>query len=674
MIVAASLFAAIVLAPAGSFGTQDPDAGLSQIAFLRLTSGFWQVWLMGSDGSGQRALTRTPVDKVHAAWRPGTSEILYHTNAGETYLLDPVSGQERRLLAGLTVTDAAWSPDGQRLAYGLPPEDLARGKTALWVSGLDGTDRRRLAGGSGSDALAPWWLPEKGILFRQCLMANHMEVKHNFLLLDPAGDQQPGMIQGDDEPLKFDQAVSGPGNLAYSSPRSGSYEIWTLPMEGREPRQITTLNAYAGNPTWSPDGNWLAFDSNRDGAQQIYRVGTDGQGLARLTNDRAPSRKPVWSLRGAVPATAPNLPEGSSKTTGPTVAAQRVGSPRSSLALSWVSTDRSAFDPSKGERLALRFRVSSPAVVTARFLDADGNTVRTAQQKAEAAGEQQVVWDGRDDRGRPVPPEAYEYTLQARGAGGEEVTYDLRGRTGGEAVWPVQPALDPKTGRITYSLTQASRVRLIVSQQDTTWPIRALLDWAPREAGKHEEAWDGWGQGHVVKAPDTPEAIPILYAFGLPREAVIVKGSANAERNQKATLRSPNPPLRLATDRPVHLHARHPRARCYNPTITLSSVAAGQRTKEGLLRITQGTPLRVDVAADQGSGRAQPVPRVSVFIYVDGVAVERYLVGYVPFQWVLDPATMKPGDHVVTALLAWRDDHFGIAHLKVKTESGGGAQ
>ncbi|MBI3392090.1 MAG: hypothetical protein HY039_02770 [Nitrospirae bacterium] len=28
----------------------------------------------------------------------------------------------------------------------------------------------------------------------------------------------------------------------------------------------------------------------------------------------------------------------------------------------------------------------------------------------------------------------------------------------------------------------------------------------------------------------------------------------------------------------------------------------------------------------------------------------------------------KPGEHVITGLVAWRDDHFGIAHVRVWVE------
>lgn len=634
---------------------------------------------MAADGSGQRQLTRTPVDKVHAAWRPGSGEILYHTNGGESFLLNPETGDERRILDGLTVTDAAWSPEGQRLAYGLPPEDPVKGKTSLWVSGLDGADRRRVAGGDAADALAPAWVSDgRSLLYRQCLGTSHSDVRHDFFLRELEGESPPRMLEGDDERLKFDQTLSKAGTLAYSSLRSGSFEIWTLRLEGGTPRQLTSFDSYAGSPSWTSDGHGLAFDGDKDGPLQIYQVGPDGQGLKRLTSGAAPSRKPVWGpveLRSEDGAPAPQAAmEATTKKTAEPAGFEKA-KPASPIALTWVSTDRSAFDPAKGERLTLRFRMTKPAQVTVRFLDPYGRAVRTFQQEASTAGEQHVVWDGKDDHGGLVPPEAYLYTLAARNAARDEATYDMRGRSGGERVWPVQPTLDTKTGRIRYSLTQPSRVRLIVSRTDTTWPIRTLLDWVPREAGKHEEAWDGWDDGHVVKGLNAPSLTPLFYMFALPREAVIVKGDEKAQGASRAAVASseapPNPPSRLS-DQPLYFHAQHPRTRCYDPQIRLSLLDGGEGAKRALPRITRRTALRLDIAPAQRPGVTRPIPRASVFIYVDGVMVERYLVGYVPFQWILDPVKMASGEHVVTGLLAWREDHFGIAHLRVRTEGGGG--
>jgi TolB protein len=645
-----------------------PDPGPAKIAFLRLTSGLWQVWMMNTDGSSPQQVTTSPVDKVHVAWRPGTQEILYHTNQGDSFLLDLATRAEQRILENLKVTDAAWRPDGQRLAWGLPPDDLAHGKTSLWESDLDGKDRRRLSGDAQSDALAPSWLDGERLTFRQCVMTSNMETRHDFWLL-AMRQGASRVIQGDDEKLKFDQTVSRQGMLAYSSLRSGSYEIWTLPVSGGEPRQVTRMESYAGNPSWSPEGRALAFDSDKEGPLQIYRVGSEGAEPTRLTSDPSPSRKPVWgpvSATDAATSARLDVPQTGTKPTAGDAKTSRPATPSpGALAVSWISTDRLVLDATKDERVVLRYQVSAPATVTARFIDSFDRVARTFNVNVAKAGDQRIVWDGRDDSGRPVAADAYVYTITARDAQGREATYDLRPQTAGEPVWALESGYDPRTGRVAYTLPQASRVRLFVIRKDTTQPVRSLLDWAVRGPGRHEEAWDGWSEGRVFKMAETTQITPVVYGFSLPRNAVIVEGTpagpaAPAPRSTAA-------PFKPASNRTVQPHALHPRARCYDPQITLSLAGAAEGNAEVVPHVTRPTPLRIDFPAMQGEGRVSPQPRLSVFVFVDGVMVERCLSGYAPYQWILDPEKLAPGEHVITALIVWRDDHLGLGHSRVRT-------
>lgn len=266
-----------------------------KIVFLRLTGHFWQVWMMNTDGTRQEQLTTTLVDKVHMAWGPKNQQLLYNTNQGETWVLDLASRKGKRILKKYKIIDAAWSPDGKTLAYGLSPKDLARGKTSLWVSDLKGGQRSKLAGGQKIDALAPMWSRDgKQLVFRQCMMANNMQVYHDFWVEDMAS-RKTHIVDGDYEMHKFDQVLSRQGVLAYSSARSGFYEIWTLPLNGGHRRQLTDFKQYAGNPAWSPDGKAIVFDSDKNGRQQIYRIKVKGKSLIALTQGKRPSRNPIWS-------------------------------------------------------------------------------------------------------------------------------------------------------------------------------------------------------------------------------------------------------------------------------------------------------------------------------------------------------------------------------------------
>jgi hypothetical protein len=167
---------------------------------------------------------------------------------------------------------------------------------------------------------------------------------------------------------------------------------------------------------------------------------------------------------------------------------------------------------------------------------------------------------------------------------------------------------------------------------------------------------------------------PAFQAFSLPENVIIVEGS------KPTTGATPNTepssvPHRLAradSEPLIHQHALHPRQRCYSPSIELSFPEA--ETVDGVVQLKGPTPLRIDIAADQPQRRLPPIPRPSVFLFVDEVLVERHLDAYVPYQWILDPNRLGPGEHGVSVLLDWQDDHFGVRHLRVKVETKDGAK
>ncbi len=351
----------------------------------------------------------------------------------------------------------------------------------------------------------------------------------------------------------------------------------------------------------------------------------------------------------------------------------------SGLAISWVSSDRQGFAPQKDENVTLRFRVSSPSHLTVRFMDPFDLPIRTIHHEAEEPGEQRIVWDGRDDEGRLVPPEAYAYTISASTGEGRNssppVVYDLREKTGGEWVRGVKVNLDTESGKLTYTIPRAGRVRIILSQQGSGWPFGTLVDWVPRAAGSHEEKWDVWDSHEVVRAGEISKLVPLIFAFALPDNSVVVTGPT-PENDNDAVVGHPvdhsGIPHRVAatdsSEATKFHHARHPRARCFDPEIKLSFPEAPAKTGEKMLRLTKSLALRVEVAPEQPPGRMKPIPRGVVFILIDGAVVERNLDGYLPYQWVVDPSSLTPGEHLITASVGWREDHFGTAHIKVLVE------
>ena len=135
-------------------------------------------------------------------------------------------------------TDVRVSPDGSRVCFVVkessPDKDEYR--SAIWLAPADGSaPPRKITLGSKHDN-APRWSPDG----------------HTLAFLSDRGDvlRSGG---GADEP-RDPQRQAGKAS-------DDATQVWLLPMDGGEARQLTRLPASVGELTWSPDGTRLCVTS-----------------------------------------------------------------------------------------------------------------------------------------------------------------------------------------------------------------------------------------------------------------------------------------------------------------------------------------------------------------------------------------------------------------------------
>ena len=61
-------------------------------------------------------------------------------------------------------------------------------------------------------------------------------------------------------------------------------QIWTVPLEGGTPRQITFDGEANQRPRWSPDSKRIAYLSDRGGSSQIWMMDPDGGNARQVTS------------------------------------------------------------------------------------------------------------------------------------------------------------------------------------------------------------------------------------------------------------------------------------------------------------------------------------------------------------------------------------------------------
>jgi TolB protein len=84
--------------------------------------------------------------------------------------------------------------------------------------------------------------------------------------------------------------------LAFTGQRGDDFDIYSIPAGSGEEKRLTTAAGLDDGPEYSPDGAWIYFNSERTGEMQIWRMHPDGSGQEQVimseTNDWFPHISP----------------------------------------------------------------------------------------------------------------------------------------------------------------------------------------------------------------------------------------------------------------------------------------------------------------------------------------------------------------------------------------------
>jgi Tol biopolymer transport system component len=147
-----------------SDATWSPDG--RRLAFVGGRPGREQIYVMNSDGSSRRQVSREESCAGHPSWSPDGSRILgttaFCSDVPALFSIRP-DGTDRRLIqtsppADQSDTQPHLSPDGTWLAFTRVLWQL--NTTQLWIARADGTASRRLV----KDAEQPTWSPDGRLL------------------------------------------------------------------------------------------------------------------------------------------------------------------------------------------------------------------------------------------------------------------------------------------------------------------------------------------------------------------------------------------------------------------------------------------------------------------------------------------------------------------------------
>jgi Tol biopolymer transport system component len=290
--------------PAAAVLATPIGGGIGEIAFASARNGIPQLYLMNADGTDVRQLTDMDDGACQPAWSPDGSRLLLTTPCRANQESYPGSGVVILNLADLTTRalptiagggdfDAAWSPDGQRVAFTSLRE---KDRPHVYVMNLDGTNLTSLSGPLAYES-QPAWSPLGSQL---AISSNRVGNVRLFLIPQAGGEAERfswGASDGDTFPdwsrdgqnVVFERSLDGFPRLFVA--RYGTSGQASAALCPGGPLSVVPM----AEPRWSPDGGWLVFETWPDGKNHNLAIlSVSCTNFAELTTDPALDFDPAW--------------------------------------------------------------------------------------------------------------------------------------------------------------------------------------------------------------------------------------------------------------------------------------------------------------------------------------------------------------------------------------------
>ncbi len=226
---------------------------------------------------------------IHPTYSPDGSKIgfIRERNSVSMYLfvIDLKSGETTQITKEhLSINGFDWSPDGKSIIYSTDKTGIYK----LWKIDLKNLQSELLPASDYQMVMPRISENNKTI---------YAKLQDNVNIWSYSLDTQEAKSWRASNDLDLNPSYSSDGSkAAFTTNRSGSFQLWTSNADGTEPIVITNFNGqFINAPRWSHDGTEIVFQGYFNGQSNIYKVNTKGGIPEKLTHSEDEKHTPFYS-------------------------------------------------------------------------------------------------------------------------------------------------------------------------------------------------------------------------------------------------------------------------------------------------------------------------------------------------------------------------------------------
>lgn len=251
---------------------------------------------MNTDGSGKHNITNSPSWDSNAAWSPDGKKIAYSSD--DQIVVANADGSDPHVLTHEGYNRyPVWSPNGRKIAF-TQAEAFPGGNAGpfdIYVVNANGSGQVNLTRTRTAQEVDPSWSPDG----RKIAFASGFGDETEVCVMRPNGTNRTRLTTNGQP--DFNPAWSPDGTrIAFIrfhrlSAEVRSANIWVMNADGRSETLLSRGRQADYQPAWSPDGTRIAFTRGR----KIWVMNANGRGLVNLgDNDGWYDTDADWSPNG----------------------------------------------------------------------------------------------------------------------------------------------------------------------------------------------------------------------------------------------------------------------------------------------------------------------------------------------------------------------------------------